>query len=222
LLAAHAAELKIPLAIDNPTSAFQGTPKPIKNIANLEPRQESAREFLVPPRTKLLSRGKRVTSSDALPVIGELPYLNDGDKTGIDGTVLELGPGPQWVQLDLGSAAEVRVVAVWHFHSELRVYHDVVVQISDDPTFTKNVTTVYNSDDDNSSKLGRGRDRSYIETRLGRIIDAKGVVGRYVRLHSNGNTSDELNHYAEVEVYGLPVGASGPQAAALAGGHRRE
>ena len=37
------------------------------------------------------------------------------------------------------------------------------------------------------------------------MVDAKGVSARYVRLYSNGNTSDELNHYTEVEVYGKPV-----------------
>jgi len=35
-----------------------------------------------------------------------------------------------------------------------------------------------------------------------RVIDAKGATARYVRLYSNGNTSDELNHYCEVEVHG--------------------
>ena len=34
------------------------------------------------------------------------------------------------------------------------------------------------------------------------VLDAKGKKGRYVRLYSNGNTSDELNHYCEVEVFG--------------------
>ena len=33
-------------------------------------------------------------------------------------------------------------------------------------------------------------------------LTAKGAAGRYVRLYSNGNTSDELNHYCEVEVHG--------------------
>ena len=204
---AYSADTKAPLAIQYPKSAFQGTPKPIKNIPNLAPRQETARDFLAPAGTTLLSSRKRVTSSDALPVIGELTFVNDGDKTGIDGAVLELGPGRQWVQIDLGSAAKVVAVAVWHFHSQDRVYHDVVVQISDDPAFEKNVTVIYNNDDDNSSKLGRGKVAAYIETRYGCIIDAKGAVGRYVRLSSNGNTSDELNHYCEVEVYGQPASA---------------
>ena len=37
------------------------------------------------------------------------------------------------------------------------------------------------------------------------LIDPKGIKGRYVRLYSNGNTANDLNHYVEVEVYGTPV-----------------
>ena len=36
------------------------------------------------------------------------------------------------------------------------------------------------------------------------MFDPKGAKGRYVRLYSNGNTTNDLNHYVEVEVYGLP------------------
>ena len=142
------------------------------------------------------------TSSDSLPVIGELAFLTDGDKSGTDGTYVELGPTPQWVQIDLGASAKVAAIAVWHFHSQARVYHDVVVQVSNDKDFKTGVTTVYNNDDDNSSKLGKGKDLAYIENFEGRLFDAKGAAGRYVRLYSNGNTSDELNHYCEVEVHG--------------------
>jgi hypothetical protein len=82
------------------------------------------------------------------------------------------------------------------------VYHAVIVQVSDDKDFKTGVTTVYNNDHDNSSKMGKGTELAYRETYQGRIIDGKGAVGRYVRLYSNGNTSDELNHYTEVEVFG--------------------
>ena len=39
----------------------------------------------------------------------------------------------------------------------------------------------------------------------GKLIDAKGVKGRYVRLYSKGNTTNKLNHYIEVEVFGKPA-----------------
>jgi hypothetical protein len=45
----------------------------------------------------------------------------------------------------------------------------------------------------------------YVETSEGRLVDAKGVKGRFIRLYSNGNTANELNHYIEVEVFGKPA-----------------
>jgi hypothetical protein len=199
--AAFAAGGKTALKVDFPKPLFAGTPRPI-SLANLEPAGTKRPDIMVSADTKLLSKGKKVTSSDSLPVIGELTFITDGDKTGIDGAYVELGPNTQWVQVDLGASARVDAVAVWHFHSQARVYHDVVIQISDDPEFKKGVKTIFNNDDDNSSKLGKGSDKSYVETNHGRVLDAKGAAGRYVRLYSNGNTSDELNHYCEVEVFG--------------------
>ena len=65
-----------------------------------------------------------------------------------------------------------------------------------------NVQTVFNNDHDNSAGLGIGSDMHYVETSEGKLIDAKGVRGRYVRLYSGGNSNNDLNHYIEVEVYG--------------------
>lgn len=200
-LAATAVAADQPLKVEYPKPLFAGTPRPI-SLANLEPAGIKRPDIMVPAGTTLLSKGKKVTSSDALPVIGELSFITDGDKSGIDGAYVELGPNTQWVQVDLGASAKVAAVAVWHFHSQARVYHDVVIQVSDDAEFKKGVTTIFNTDDDNSSKLGKGADKSYVETNNGRVVEGKGAVGRYVRLYSNGNTSDELNHYCEVEVFG--------------------
>ena len=201
-LAATASAANAPLKVEVPKPLFAGTPRPI-SLANLEPANTKRPDIMVAPDVKLLSKGKKVTSSDSLPVIGELSFITDGDTTGIDGAYVELGPNTQWVQVDLGSSAKIAAVAVWHFHSQARVYHDVVIQISDDAEFKKGVTTIFNTDDDNSSKLGKGADKSYVETNNGRVVDAKNTAGRYVRLYSNGNTSDELNHYCEVEVFGV-------------------
>jgi hypothetical protein len=193
---------KVPLAVEYPKPLFAGTPRPI-SLSNLEPAGAKRADIMVSAESKLLSRGKKVTSSDSLPVIGELSFITDGDKTGIDGAYVELGPNTQWVQVDLGASAKIDAVAVWHFHSQARVYHDVVFQISDDPEFKKGVKTIFNNDDDNSSKLGKGGEKSYVETNHGRVLPADGATGRYVRLYSNGNTSDELNHYCEIEVFGV-------------------
>lgn len=198
------AQEKVPLQLDLPKPLFVGTPRPIK-LANLEAFSHKRPDFMVPAGTVLLSAGKPVTSSDEFPVIGELGFVTDGDKTGMDGSFLEIGPGTQWVQIDLGASSPLAAIVVWHFHSQARVYHDFIVQVSDDKDFKSGVTTLYNTDDDNSSALGAGKDLAYIESNMGRIVDAKGTKARYVRLYSNGNTSNELNHYCEVEVFGSPA-----------------
>jgi hypothetical protein len=79
------------------------------------------------------------------------------------------------------------------------------VQVSDDPTFKTGVTSIFNSDISNELGLGTGKNQNYIETYQGKLIDAKGATGRYVRLYSNGNTANKLNHYIEVEVWGKPA-----------------
>ena len=114
-------------------------------------------------------------------------------------------PALQWVQIDLEKPAKIYAIYLWHFFREARSYHDVIVQVADDEGFTKNVQTVYNSDADASAKLGVGKDRGYIETYFGKLIDAKGVTGRYVRLYSHGNTANSMNHYVEVEVFAKPA-----------------
>jgi hypothetical protein len=188
-----------------PKPMFVGTPKNIRT-PNLEPITGRPRgPFLVPVGTVLLSAGKPVTSSDKEPVIGELSYVTDGKKSGEDGYYVELGPGLQWVQVDLGKSQTLEAIVVWHYHSQARVYRDVVVQVSDDKDFVSGVTTLFNNDHDNTSGLGIGKDKEYIETYEGKLIDAKGTKARYVRLYSAGNTSNDMNHYVEVEVYGLPA-----------------
>jgi hypothetical protein len=205
LASAAFADDQVPLKLDLPKPLFVGTPRPLA-LKNLEkPRQGPRPDLMVPAGTTLLSKGKPVTASDPLPVIGELDFITDGDKSGDEGSYVELGPGPQWVQIDLGATDQIAALAVWHFHSQARAYHGVVVQVSDDPDFKKDVHTVFNNDIDNLDGLGAGEDKAYIETYEGKLIDAKGVKGRYVRLYSAGNTSDELNHYIEVEVYGQPA-----------------
>jgi hypothetical protein len=200
LLAAGAAlaDDKVPLKTDLPKPLFVGTPVPI-NVPNLEPKINGKRpDFMVPAGTVNLAISNKVTASDSEPVVGTLDLVTDGDKDGDEGSWVELAPGKQWVQIDLEKPAEIYAVLVWHYHSQERVYRDVVVQVSDDATFSKGVTTIY----DNSSA---GSDRPYIESYQGKLIDAKGVKGRYVRLYSNGNTTNKMNHYIEVEVWGKPA-----------------
>jgi len=203
-LGAQAPAGKEELKLKLPKPMFIGTPTNIKS-ANLEPITGKSRPpFYVPKGTVLLSAKKKVTASDTEPVIGELDMITDGEKAGGDGYFVELGPGPQWVEIDLGASHPLYAILAWHYHSQARVYRDVIVQVSDDPAFKTGVTTVFNNDHDNTSKLGAGKDKEYIEVAEGRLIDPKGAKGRYVRLWSNGNTTNDLTHYVEVEVFGLP------------------
>ena len=154
---------------------------------------------------KNVALGKTVTSSDEEPIIGELAFITDGEKSGQDGTYVDLTFGTQYVQIDLGAVHEIHAIVLWHFHAQGRVYHDVVVQVADDEDFITRVRTLFNNDDDNSSGLGVGKDLPYLDTHEGKLIHARGVKARYVRLYSRGNTSNDQNHYVEVEVYGKPV-----------------
>jgi NedA-like, galactose-binding domain len=193
------------LKLQLPKPMFIGTPRNIRT-SNLEVVTGRARgPFMVPKGTVLLSSHRPVTSSDKEPVIGELSFLTDGQKSGEDGYYVELGPKTQWVQVDLGKSSNLFAILVWHYHSQPRVYRDVIVQVSDDPDFISGVTTLFNNDHDNTSGLGIGKDKEYIETNEGRLIDPKGIKARYVRLSSNGNTANDMNHYIEVEVYGTPA-----------------
>ena len=193
-----------PLTTEIPPEVIEGTPMPI-DMPNLLPAPKEAPTFNVPEGTVLLSRGKTVTASDDFPVLGEIAQITDGEKEGGEGYFVELMGGRQWVQIDLGQTSNIAAVWVWHFHSQLRAYHDVIVQVSDDPAFEKDVTTIFNNDYDNSSGLGKGSDRPYVDSRFGLLVDGRGAKGRYVRLWSKGNTSGDANHYIEVEVFGTPA-----------------
>ena len=195
---------KVELKLQLPKPMFIGTPMDIKS-PNLEKVTGKNRgPFYVPKGTALLSSGKPVTSSDPLPIIGELEMITDGDKEGGDGYFVELGPGTQWIQIDLGASNALHAILVWHYHSRAQVYRDVIVQVSDDPDFLE-AEIVFNNDYDNSSGLGIGTDMGYVETSEGKLVDARGVEGRYVRLYSRGSHLNDKNHYTEVEVFGRPA-----------------
>ena len=191
-----------PLDPGYPPPQYSFTPKPIK-VPNLVGAPKAAPVFLVPEDCILLSRGKKVTSSDQHIIIGTLNLVTDGDKDTAEGYYVELREeGPQWVQIDLEKSVVIHAIWIWHFFEDMRVYHDVIVRFSDDPEFKTGVITIYNNDYDDSSKLGKGLDNPYVESHFGKVVDGKGTSGRYVRLYSNGNSTDDMNDYIEVEVYG--------------------
>jgi hypothetical protein len=203
--AAGGADKLVPIPIQLPKPMFEGTPENL-SVPNLQKPLGRPRDpFLAPAGVTNVARGKKVTSSDMEPVIGELEQVTDGDKKGTEGSFVELGPGLQQVTIDLGAPQEIFAILFWHYHRAPRVYLDVVVQLADDAAFKKNVRTLFNNDGDNTSGLGAGKDMNYVETAEGKLVDAKGSVARYVRLHSRGNNANELNHCVEVEVFGRPA-----------------
>jgi hypothetical protein len=195
----------VPIDIKLPKPMFIGTPQNMQ-VPNLEkPLGKPRPPFLAPKGTKNVALGKPIASTDEEPIIGEISMITDNDKEASDGSFVELGPFSQHITIDLGAKYNIYAVLVWHYHKQPRVYFDTIVQVADDPDFISDVKTIFNNDLDNSSGQGVGTDMHYVETAEGKLIDAKGIQGRYVRCYSNGNTNNDLNHYIEVEVYGKPL-----------------
>ncbi|MHC4325566.1 MAG: hypothetical protein ACYSUX_14970 [Planctomycetota bacterium] len=194
-----------PLEIKLPHAVFKDTPLNTR-VKNLEkPLGKPRPPFLAPAGTTNIALGKPVTSSDQEPIIGEIEMITDGDKEAADGSYIELGPSVQRITIDLEAMHEIYAIAIWHYHKQPYVYFDVVVQVADDMDFITNVKTVFNNDIDNSAGLGIGSQKHYTETNEGKLIGTRGAKARYVRLYSNGNSINDLNHYIEVEVYGRSV-----------------
>jgi hypothetical protein len=202
-LGLFAEDKELPLVL--PKSVALGTPRPMK-INNLEPVSSVPRKLpKVPAAADNLAKGCNVTSSAREAAAGDFSYLTDGDKGGEEGFEVELPRGAHWVQVDLTKSAEISAIALWHFHRERRVYFNVIIQISDDASFKKDVTTVYNNDAEGELGLGKGKDYCYYESNEGRVIAVPAVKGRYVRFYSKGNSAGPSNDYIETEVWGVPA-----------------
>ena len=195
---------ELPLVL--PKSVALGTPRPMK-IANLEPVSKNPRILpKVPAAAVNLAKGCNVTSSAREAAAGDFSYLTDGDKGGEEGFEVELPRGAHWVQVDLTKSAEISAIVLWHFHRERRVYFNIIVQISDDAAFKKDVTTVYNNDAEGELGLGKGKDYCYYESNEGRVMAlSPAIKGRYVRFYSKGNSAGPSNDYIETEVWGVPA-----------------
>ena len=205
LSSAPAADELAPLPVKPPSPTLKGTPSDLPTGPNVEPPPEKpGPPFMAPKGVVNLAAGKKATTS-VKPFTGTPSQITDGKKEPEDDQVVEMRRGKQWVQVDLGEPARIYAIVVWHDHRLLQVFHDVIVQVADDPDFTQNVQTIYNNDVDNSAGLGIGTDKEYFETNRGRTFDAKGVLSRYVRCYTWGSSLGAINVCQEVEVYGLPA-----------------
>jgi hypothetical protein len=203
-LPAQAAETE-PLKLKLPFHTLKGTPEDLPTAPHIEPVSDKAPKPLdVPKGVSNVAAGKKVTSSVA-PFLGDLAQVTDGKKDPIDDDAVEFKKGSQWIQVDLGASHAIYAIAMWHDHRYVQAMHDVILQISDDAEFKKDVTTVFNNDVDNSSSQGVGTDREYFELEFGKAVPVKGVKGRYVRGYSKGGSLSALNCWQELEVYALPA-----------------
>ena len=207
LLAGGMRLMELDLGLDAVTRATPGYPKNFIKPPNL--REEVKRPpFMVQPGTQNIGLRKPVISSIAgLPIIGEWEQITDGIKKSDEFDFVELDPGPQWVQVDLGNISAIYCVVIWHYYKNPIIYNDVIVQLADDEGFTQNVQTVFNNDYDNSSGLGEGKDTMYFARWWGEIVDTSGdnksgKKARYVRVYTNGGASGEETRFVEIAVYG--------------------
>jgi hypothetical protein len=198
------AEDMAPLAIKLPKPAPKGTVLDVPT-GNIDPFSISTNRapFMAPKDVTNLALKKRATTSDTNCNPERLSMVSDGDKE-VD-KVLQLRKGNQYVQFDLEQKSEIFAVVIWHAFDTPKVYHRVVVQVSDTPDFTGDVKTVFNNDNDNTTGHGIGADKEYFETHFGKLIDTKGAQGRYVRFYTKGSTESALNEYTEIEIYGRPA-----------------
>jgi hypothetical protein len=194
-----------PLKLKLPAPVDAGTPKNLPPGSTVELNAKPQPPPLMPKDAVNVAPGKKITCSDKNATAGDLAKLTDGDKEAEESGIVLLHKGLQWVQFDLAAPQEVYAIVVWHAFDTHKIYRSVIVQVADDADFTENVRTLFNNDRENSSGLGIGADRQYMESNQGKIVDAKGARARFVRLYSNGNSDSKLNEYTEVEIYGRPA-----------------
>lgn len=154
-----------------------------------------------PPDLDNIALNCEVSSSS--PIEGTA-YIHDGKMEAAEYTSLDAGL--QWVQIDLGGNYDISGIRLWHYFGDDRIYKDVIVQVSDDVEFKNSVKTLFNNDTDNSASQGIGKDQEYAESSSGKEIIAKTAVkARYVRLWSNGSSSNAWNHYSEIQIFSKAI-----------------
>lgn len=160
---------------------------------------------------------KPVTASTTDLFGGSLSVVTDGQSANSSGYAgIRTTAGPQHYQVDLGSAYalnRLRIVNDWGSSASVyRTNKDVIVLLSNDPTFTTGVTVVYNNDANNSAGLGAGSDPEFLEPPggAGTWFDlGTPVNARYARVWGNGhvradNSAHAVNTPIEFEAFADP------------------
>ncbi|TLS50664.1 hypothetical protein FE782_18335 [Paenibacillus antri] len=141
-----------------------------------------------------------------------LSILTDGVRTTSEYALISTSSGAKYVQVNLGEPHSITKVNLLNDYNpdSPRIGKDIVVQLSNDPTFATGVTTVYNNDTDNSAGLGAGSDPEYTEPSSGAgltVTLGAPITAQYVRYWANGHTRTQTSAYnavntpVEVEVY---------------------
>ncbi len=171
------------------------------------------RNVVIAEGCRLLSHHCPVKVSDP-EILGDPQWITDGVRSSEDGNFVDMAPGKQWMLIDLGASREIHCVWLWLNHKIPWVsYKDVIVQITDQPDApgAPGTVTVLNTDTDGSSGIGKGIDSGWVEDIHGRPITFPPVKGRYVKVWTNGRTSDDVNHFTEVAVYGKDITPEPPK-----------
>jgi len=142
-----------------------------------------------------VAAGKLPTCSGAM---NSPAYTTDGNTS--TGNYTSVATGVTWIQIDFGASYDINKVNLWHYYGDGRTFHDVIVQLSNDSSFTSK-TTVFNNDADNSAGQGVGTDAEYAETSSGKEITFSDVNARYIRLYTNGSTANAYGYYVEVQAW---------------------
>jgi len=89
---------KVPLILKLPMPRFMGTPHNLKGPHLEKPRSGKRPDLAVPAGLTHVALNKPVTASDTAPTLGELSQVTDGDKDGVEGSYVEIGPGKQYFE----------------------------------------------------------------------------------------------------------------------------
>jgi hypothetical protein len=208
------------------------TPEQVGEPFDLPPSE--APTLKLPSGSTNLAYGRSITTNFPDPIMGQLDMITDGNKgvlTYSDGRLryidadncyVEFSPsihsmsgdeftklGPRFVQFDFQESNFFDAIWIWAGYRDhgYDVVRKLVIQISQDPKFATNPTTVFNCDTDNSLGFGLGSDRPFASSRFGKLIRIKPTLGRYVRIWCNGSVMfPRETRLVEIEIYGRPVG----------------
>jgi hypothetical protein len=162
------AEKLAPLPIELPAPWHNGPESPPLPPVSLhiEPLPEKHRPpFLAPVGVTNAALRKPVTMSVHDALFSRPSAVTDGSKEVDDDAQLQMPKGIQWVQIDFQQTYRIYAILIWHvYHRNYMIVHGVVVQVADDPEFSRNVRTLFNNDYENKIGFGVGTDKDYVET----------------------------------------------------------